>query len=1232
MNKGRKFLSSILSVALLSTSMLPSVQAKTTPSLVNWTSLIGDKGGQKSVLFDSVNDVVMSEDKIFAVGLVDGSKITLENGKGDRDASFTILDTDGNQLSQTLTGGSKQDYYYALSEDVNGNFVAVGASKSADGDFHIKNTTNYDAIIAKYDATGKLLKTASFGGSDKEEFNDVTYTYDGGYLAVGYTRSLDGDLAEVIKPNHTRESIAVKYDADLNVEWVATSGVALEESLGVTHEFEAVSLTADGTMVIAGTSTLNTEEMEGLNHGGKDAFLLSLNEDGSKNWIKTYGGSADETGEDFSYVAGLKPGDPGWLVLTGTTESNDGDFVGNNAAGLESAYIMKISLDGEVEWANTLESSEKVNAKSILPTPDGYFMTGMFLMNDGDFAGVNAYGKEDIFVAHYSQEGYLRKIFTFGGNDKDIVEGICYGLNGSYSLYGSSRSSDEEFTNKLGPVDGFITNINAAVAEEYATEKYLVPIQAWKADKDEPSMMSPLLYQDAYVEKTGELYRVTAYFVNANIMGTQVKASSLGAVSYGFEGSMKPAELDEYNPTKQIKVVQVLTRDLSKPIPIHIEDTMGDIRFSFDEDKKQVTEVPPYFEDVEVSQPDFKYESKFNIGGSDVDYANGSAVLSDGKIVVVGQTFSKDQDFKPYKNSASNAFINVYAKDQTLEHTTLLGADYLSTRVYASNVIATKDGGYIVGGCYLDEENKPSGDFADMIQEGSIHGKTDTFIARYTKDHKLVWMQNFSGSQHDQIKYLMAEDDGFVAIIESNSNDGDMDQLNHSGLFDLAFVKYDLNGKQVWKRVIGGRNIETARGGIDVLTNGNYIIAGTTSSGSGDFQGVDYYGDLFDMFAAELDREGNIVWLKTYGGDKNDYCNRVIATKDGGFMLGGHSNSTTGTFDGKGTSYDNAFVMKMSKDGNMEWCDFVKSSDKSEVADIQERDGYYLVLGDTRGMDYDLKGLNKGSRDVFLARYGSDGKRTYFETIGGSSAEYAASLVAVNSYQNGILFYGDSSDGDLKEMNRGEYDGTFVIYNEGKKPAPEVKPAPDKNPTVLENNTIYEVDVDLWNATLDKSSMADAALKQKATIVVKDGKATMHIYTQPMNVGQIKASLEEIRVYELHSDVFKNGKVEAKGNDGKPVEFSFALPHQEKYIRVDVNPHVAVMGNQFIAARIRVNYNTLEKVGVITPEDKPSEKPSTTPDTEVPGTADQSHVIFFGSILLVAGAMVLLTYKRKEQE
>lgn len=61
MNIARKFLSSILSVALLSSSMLPNVvQAKTTPSLFIWTSLIGDKEGQKSVLFDSVNDVVMS--------------------------------------------------------------------------------------------------------------------------------------------------------------------------------------------------------------------------------------------------------------------------------------------------------------------------------------------------------------------------------------------------------------------------------------------------------------------------------------------------------------------------------------------------------------------------------------------------------------------------------------------------------------------------------------------------------------------------------------------------------------------------------------------------------------------------------------------------------------------------------------------------------------------------------------------------------------------------------------------------------------------------------------------------------------------------------------------------------------------------------------------------------------------------------------------------------------------
>ena len=117
----------------------------------------------------------------------------------------------------------------------------------------------------------------------------------------------------------------------------------------------------------------------------------------------------------------------------------------------------------------------------------------------------------------------------------------------------------------------------------------------------------------------------------------------------------------------------------------------------------------------------------------------------------------------------------------------------------------------------------------------------------------LVWMRGFSGSGHDQVKSVKATPDGgMLAVIETASSDGDMTDLN-KGLFDLVVVKYDASGNVVWARAIGGKNIESTDAGIDLLASGNVILAGYTCSGSGDFEGTDYFGDLFDLFAAELD-------------------------------------------------------------------------------------------------------------------------------------------------------------------------------------------------------------------------------------------------------------------------------------------------------------------------------------------------------------------------------------------
>ena len=122
----------------------------------------------------------------------------------------------------------------------------------------------------------------------------------------------------------------------------------------------------------------------------------------------------------------------------------------------------------------------------------------------------------------------------------------------------------------------------------------------------------------------------------------------------------------------------------------------------------------------------------------------------------------------------------------------------------------------------------------------------------------------------------------------------------------------------------------------------------------------------------------------------------------------------------------------------------------------------------------------------------------------------------------------------------------------------------------------YEVNVALWNATSDKESMAADALNNKAKIIVKDGKATMYISTKEMSFGTIKASLQEFYIGSAQED-YKNhsATIIEKDTQGNPTLWSFELPHEDEYINVMMNPHVAMMGNMDLEARIKVDYSTL---------------------------------------------------------
>ena len=185
----------------------------------------------------------------------------------------------------------------------------------------------------------------------------------------------------------------------------------------------------------------------------------------------------------------------------------------------------------------------------------------------------------------------------------------------------------------------------------------------------------------------------------------------------------------------------------------------------------------------------------------------------------------------------------------------------------------------------------------------------------------------------------------------------------------------------------------------------------------------------------------------------------------------------------------------------------------------------------------------------------------------------------------------------------------------------------------------------------NKESMAADALNNKAKIIVKDGKATMYISTKEMTFGTIKASLQEFYIGSSSSD-YKNhsATIIEKDAQGNPTLWSFELPHENEYIDVMMNPHVAMMGNMDLGARIKVDYATLTYVSTQTEletntgnnqkennlvENTNSKDQTTTNnqnnENKVVKTGDQTAINMMAMLLIISSVMIGVILRKKHE-
>ncbi len=235
---------------------------------------------------------------------------------------------------------------------------------------------------------------------------------------------------------------------------VAQSISGWKKLFGGSHHDAAHSLqqTKDEGYIIAGGSVSNDGDV-GNNYGEHDVWIFKLDMHGNLEWENNYGGS----GADFAYSI-QQTTDGGYIIASRST-SNDGD-VGNNY-GEYDAWIIKLNIEGEIEWEKNYGGSKSDYVYSVQQTEDGgYIIAGNSNSDDGDIG--NNYGSYDAWIFKLNSDGNLEWENNYGGSDLDHINQVQQTEDGGYILAGWTQSNDGNIGDNYGEYDAWIIKLNTS--------------------------------------------------------------------------------------------------------------------------------------------------------------------------------------------------------------------------------------------------------------------------------------------------------------------------------------------------------------------------------------------------------------------------------------------------------------------------------------------------------------------------------------------------------------------------------------------------------------------------------------------------------------------------------------------------------------------------------------------------------------------------------------------------
>lgn len=243
-------------------------------------------------------------------------------------------------------------------------------------------------------------------------------------------------------------------------------------------------------------------------------------------------------------------------------------------------------------------------------------------------------------------------------------------------------------------------------------------------------------------------------------------------------------------------------------------------------------------------------------------------------------------------------------------------------------------------------------------------------------------------------------------------------------VFLLSFSMFSQSPDIEWQNLVGGSNINLPSSSQQT-TDGGFIIGGYSNSNiSGDK--TENSKGLYDYWIVKTNSLGLVEWDKTIGGLEQDVFTNLKQTQDEGYIVCGYSDSPiSGDKTENPIGSADFWIVKITSNGTIEWQNTIGGSDAEQPYSLLPTiDNGYLIAGYSQsGVSGDKSENSRGLQDYWVVKLNSSGTVEWDKTLGGTGNDILSSVIQLDD--GNYILAGNSNSmisGDKTEDSKGSSD------------------------------------------------------------------------------------------------------------------------------------------------------------------------------------------------------------------